>query len=126
MTLKRNKITLNVFADGVVVVVTVRTPSTLEMPTNETLRRASRWVKENGLTLVHKTEAVLIIEKRLFTPRNLIHSEEQTILWATNVRWLGVQVDRGLRYVGHVRKTTEKQQTTTAAALARLMPKYGR
>lgn len=88
---------------------------------NESLRHASKWLEENRLKLaIHKTEAVLVTDKRLFTPPNIVLQGE-IISWIKDVRYLGVQIDRGLRYVAHVIKTTEKA-AATAAALARLMP----
>lgn len=109
------------FADDVAVVVTARTTGTLEISANESLRRTSKWLSENGLQLaVHKTEAVLVTDKRLFAPPNLALAGER-IPWKRDARYLGVQVDSGLRYVEHVIRATEKA-ATTAAALARLMP----
>ena len=90
------------FSDDVAVVVTARTTGTLEIPANESLRRASKWLNENGL------KPTLILEG-------------ENIPWTKDLRYFGVQVDGGLRHVEHVIKTTEKA-ATTAAALARLMP----
>lgn len=112
------------FADDVAVVVTARTTRTLEVLANETTRRANNWLKANGLDLaVHKTEAVLITNKRAFTPP-MLALESEIVPWSKSVRYLGVQIDSGLRYADHVLKTAEKA-SSTAAALARLMPNIG-
>lgn len=112
------------FADDAAVVVTASTTDTLEVLTNETIRRASMWLNANGLDMaVHKTEAVLITDKRAFTPPELI-LEEEIVPWSRSVRYLGVQIDGGLRYADHVTTIAEKA-ATTATALARLMPNIG-
>lgn len=112
------------FADDVGVVVTARSTKILEVVANECLRRTSRWLKANGLKIAaHKTEAILITDRRLFTPPTLV-LEGQVVHWAKSLRYLGVQLDSGLRYTEHVNKTAEKA-ATTAAALARLMPNIG-
>ena len=112
------------FADDVAVLVTARTTATLEIMANESLRRVSNWLKENGLELaVQKTEAVLITDKRVFTPPTLM-LEGQKVPWKKSLRYLGIQLDSSLRYADHVIRTTDNA-ATAAAILGRLMPNIG-
>lgn len=68
------------FADDVVMVMTARTTKVLEVVVNESFHRASRWLSECGLDLaVHKTEAVLITDRRKFVaPRLMLDSQNVT------------------------------------------------
>lgn len=112
------------FADDVAVVATARTTQILEIKMNECMRRASEWLRDNGLELaLHKTEAVLITDKRLFTSPTLSLDGEM-VPWKKSVKYLGVQLDAGLRYEEHTKIAAEKA-ATAAAALARLMPNIG-
>ena len=112
------------FADDAGIVATAISTQTLEIIANECLRRASKWMRENGLAIsVQKTEALLITDKRIFTPPSLV-LEGQTVPWSKSLRYLGVQLDNGMKYTEHIKNIAEKA-STTAAALARLMPNIG-
>lgn len=112
------------FADDVAVVATARTTQTVEILINESMRRANGWLRANGLELaLHKTEAVLITDKRLFTPPDL-SLDGETVPWKKSLKYLGVQLDTGLRYAEQTQIASEKA-AKTAAALARLMPNVG-
>lgn len=79
------------FCDDVGMVVISRTTQTLEVVANESLRRASKWLSENGLTLAtNKTEAVLITDKGIFTTPS-IAIEGEVIQWQKSLRYLGAQ-----------------------------------
>ena len=69
--------------------MTARTTQLLEIVANESLRRASRWLKESGLELaVHKTEAVLIIDRREFkTPKTNVGWPESDLAEIHQVSW---------------------------------------
>lgn len=109
------------FADDVVIVVTARDTSTLEVLTSEALRRVRNWMSQNGLDLaLHKIEAVLITDRRKFDPP-VIKLDDQKVSLRDSLRYLGVQLDRGLKFKEQVANAAEKA-ATTAVALARLMP----
>ena len=74
------------FADDAGIVATAISTQTLEIIANECLRRASKWMRENGLAMaVQKTEALLITDKRIFTPPSLV-LEGQTVPWSKSDR----------------------------------------
>lgn len=109
------------FADDVAMVATARTTHLLEIVANESLRPASSWLKESGLEpAVHKTEAVLITDKREFIAPWLM-LDGQDLTWQKPIRYLGVQTDSGLRFTQHVNIVSDKA-AAVAVALARLMP----
>lgn len=112
------------FADDIAVVATASKTEQLEIEVNDSLDRIHRWLKMKNLQLaVHKTEAVLITDKRSFTyPKIVLDGTE--IKWSKSLRYLGVQIDKKLNFKEHIHAVVVKAQTTVAK-LARVMPNIG-
>ncbi|KAL4082641.1 hypothetical protein QTP88_029702 [Uroleucon formosanum] len=74
-----------------------------------------------GLQLAHhKSEAVLLTNRRAFTPPRLEVSGHPIVI-TKSVRYLGMTLDQRLTFAPHV-DTVAKKAARSAAALARLMP----
>ncbi|MBV2145438.1 MAG: hypothetical protein KTM48_01705, partial [Wolbachia endosymbiont of Pissodes strobi] len=115
---------LNGFADDVALVATGRSTEILELAVNDSMRRIQEWLNLSGLKLaVHKTEAVLITERRVFRTPILILGKDRIPLKRSG-KYLGVQLDSRLKFNDHVKLMVEKSMAT-AKNLSKLMPNIG-
>ena len=70
-----------------------------------------------------KTKALLITDRRSFKYLKIVHGEHE-IEWKKSIKYLGVQLDRSLRFGEHLQIATVKA-IQCGAALTRLMPNIG-
>ena len=84
------------FADDTLVVCQAHNVDILELRVNESLRRVKRWLDGRGLQMaLHKTEAVLVTDRRSFsTPKIILEGTE--VKWKNQLTHLGVELDRKL------------------------------
>lgn len=55
------------YADNAAIVLKANTAEVLEIIANDSLRRGSRWLENRGLEMTgHKTEALLVTDRRIF------------------------------------------------------------
>ena len=73
----------------------------------EALEEAEEWYDRNRLKLnTSKTVAIQISRRRQQTARKLI--QDQPIPWQKSVKYLGVNIDKRLRFTQHVNSTLQK------------------
>ena len=109
------------FADDSLLLAWEDDEDLLEMKVNESLFLLERWLKKKKLQLaVHKTEAVLITDRRKFKYPNIYIGKEK-IEWKKQLTYLGVEIDHKLSFGPHIVKVCEKA-LKTASTLARIMP----
>lgn len=112
------------FADDAAVVATAETTAQLEIIINDCMDRAYHWLNGRGFKLsIHKTEAVLITERRVFNWPDLVINGQE-IKWSKSVTYLGMKLDERLTFTDHINMVVGKA-ASTAASLARLMPNVG-
>lgn len=109
------------FADDLAVIGIARTGPLLEVALNPTLAAIDDWMSRRGLQLAHhKSEAVLLTNRRAFAPPRLVVGGHPIDL-AKSLRYLGVILDRHLTFSPHI-EAVAKKAARSAVALARLMP----
>jgi len=112
------------FADDLAIVGVASSSQALEDLVNPVLRNIDLWMNGRGLQLAHqKSEAVMLTKKWAFTPPRLSIGGHQIPI-SKHVRYLGVILDTRLTFAKHV-ETVAKIASTSATALARLMPNIG-
>ena len=70
-----------------------------------------------------KTEALLVIDRKSFQYPRIVLGEHE-VEWKTSIKYLGVQLDRRLSFVEHL-KIAAAEAIQCGANLARLMPNIG-
>ena len=109
------------FADDALFLVWDDDERLLEMKTNTGLLLIKRWMDSRGLKLaLHKTEAVLMTDRRVFY-KPVIRLGNETIEWSKQLRYLGVELDHKLSFGPHIMKITKRVLETTTQ-LSRIMP----
>lgn len=110
------------YADDLAVVITGWTEEELIRDAEETLSVIERWFKKKELEIAfHKTEAT--ITKGRYTIKRLEFSfGNHKIQTQQALRYLGVMIDRNLRYSAHAQYVVEKAERSITA-LKRIMPK---
>ena len=112
------------FADDAFVVCAADDVRILELRINESLWRAKRWLDGRGFKMTReKTEALLVMDRRSFQHPRIVLGEHE-VEWKTSIKYLGVQLDRRLNFVEHL-KIAAAKATQCGANLARLMPNIG-
>ena len=116
--------TIVAYADDIAVMISGKSPAELQQRSNEALRRVGNWLRSAGLQLaVHKTEAIFFTRRR--NPQlPELRLEGVAIPYANALRYLGVWLDRRLRFNTHIEKASAKA-AVTSEQLARLMPNIG-
>jgi hypothetical protein len=112
------------FADDVAVVIEGKTALDLQYIGNEALQRVKDWLDRAGLELaVQKTKAVMFSRRRRpLLPRLLLEGFEVPL--SKSMRYLGIQLDGGLRFGEHIELAAAKA-SGAALQLGRLMPNVG-
>ena len=91
---------------------------------NETLWRTKRWLDSRGLKIAPKnTKDLLVMDRRSFQYPKIDFGEHEGV-WKTNIKYLGVQLDRRLGFGQHLQIATAKT-IQCGANLAWLMPNIG-
>lgn len=109
------------YADDLAITVEATTELEAELNANKTLEAVSTWMTSAGLALApHKSESIALTGRKKIGPIKLILNECQ-ILLADSVRYLGVQLDKGLRGTHHLRTATAKA-AKVAGTLAKILP----
>ena len=112
------------YADDIALVVSQQESELVEIVTNDSLSRCSRWLTNNGLQLaVAKTEAILVTDRRKFKIPN-ITLQNNEVKFSRSLCYLGVQLDDKLSFKPHINIVRNKAMRT-AASLARIMPNCG-
>lgn len=112
------------FADDVAVVSVHKIPFVIEERLEEAFNTIEGWMSEHGLQLAaEKSEALVITNKRV---RNEIsvHCAGHTIESKKSLRYLGVQIDKKLRFQEHAELVAERA-AKSARQLGYLMPNTG-
>lgn len=112
------------FADDLAVLVSSRNEEEMMALVNQTLQKVAEWMEDTGLSVAaHKTEATLLTGRR--RPREIKFSlMGEDISPQTSIKYLGVRLDKELRFAPHVEEVAAKAERTMAA-LSRLMPNTG-
>ena len=112
------------FADDALVVCAADDVGILELPINESLRRAKRWLDRRGLKMApEKTEALLVTDRRSFLYPRIVLGEHD-VEWRTSIKYLRLQLDCRLSFGEHL-KITAAKAIQCGAGLARLIPNIG-
>lgn len=112
------------YADDIALINIQPTSELIQIVGNDSLRRCSHWLRKHGLQLAaHKTEAILVTNKRKFIPPRL-RQQDVDITLSKSLCYLGVQLDDKLNFCQHI-KNIRNKAIRTATTLARLMPNIG-
>ncbi|XP_052738128.1 uncharacterized protein LOC128198188 [Bicyclus anynana] len=112
------------FADDLALVVAARTDQLLMKRTNRALDIINKWMIGKHLKLApEKTEAIMLSGRKRHGPLTF-NIDGVEIKPCDKLRYLGVWLDRSLRFDKHVVQTAEKAEKL-AAALTQLMPRKG-
>lgn len=88
------------------------------------LGRIEKWMTETGLTIApEKSEMVALIGKKKCRPLNIYIAGEK-IIEKNNVKYLGVILDKSLKFGAHLEYVAAKA-AKTITALSRIMPRVG-
>lgn len=109
------------FADDALFLVWDDDERLLELKVNTGLFLIKRWMDSRGLKLaLHKTEAVLMTDRRVFR-KPVIRLSNEIIEWKKQLRYLGVELDHKLSFGPHIMRITQRALETTTQ-LSRIMP----
>jgi hypothetical protein len=109
------------YADDLAIVVTASTREDMILKGNETLHSTKLWMAANKLIIAEeKTVATILNRKRKLEgiSFSLGNCRINPAPW---VKYLGVTLDRGLRFGRHIKEVTEKA-AKTAKALGSILP----
>lgn len=121
---KPREVQLVAYADDVAVLVSAHAVPDLEVAATDTIERLQIWMEERGLTLApHKSEAVIFSGRRAVDLPE-IEIRGHLVPLTRSVKYLGVIMDRNLRFSTHV-KTVAERAAAAATAVGRLMPNMG-
>jgi hypothetical protein len=94
--------TITGYADDILITATGRNVRHLGQRTNRLLQKAEDWAAEAGISFnPQKTEAILVTNKRKISEPTLILGGER-ISYGNSLTYLGVEIDRHLRFQSHV------------------------
>jgi hypothetical protein len=113
------------YADDLAIVVTASTREDMILKGNETLHSTKLWMAANKLIIAEeKTVATILNQKRKLEgiSFSLGNCRINPAPW---VKYLGVTLDRGLRFGRHIKEVTEKA-AKTAKALGSILPNVNR
>ena len=111
------------FADDIALVARARTSAKVQEMMNDALERTASWLDRAGLEVaVHKTELVVFTSKYEAPPA--IELRGTQLVPSNTIKYLGLQIDRRLTFLPHVRAAAEKA-SRVVDQLARLMPNVG-
>jgi hypothetical protein len=113
-----NEVGMVCYADDLAISISARTSREIIAKTNRTLHAINLWMKANKLQLApEKTEAIIINRKKKITNISFV-MEGVRIKPVKRVKYLGMVLDAGLNYGGHIAYATEKAQKTSKALCA--------
>ncbi|KAI5751823.1 hypothetical protein M8J77_011204 [Diaphorina citri] len=116
--------TLIAYADDLAVVIKAKTEEELERKSNEILAKIKQWMTEKQLEIAPtKSEAITLIGKKRCRPLK-IEIEGQAIEEKPSIKYLGVMLDKSLKFGPHVDYVSERA-ANSMSSLARIMPRVG-
>ena len=96
------------FADDLLVVCAADGVRIPELRINESLWWVNRWLDARGLEMtLEKTEALLVTEKRSFSPPQILLRRLE-VQWSRTLKYLGMQLDRRLSFGEHLKIASAK------------------
>ncbi|XP_026686460.1 uncharacterized protein LOC113471478, partial [Diaphorina citri] len=117
-------VTLIAYADDLSVVITGKNEGEIELKANETTRLVTSWMREKKLTIApEKSELIVLSGKKKCRPLNIEISGTR-LIEKNQVKYLGVVLDKSLKFGPHLEYVIEKAGKTTKA-LSRIMPNVG-
>lgn len=112
------------YADDLAVIITAENEEILEQKALLVLGRIVKWMTETGLTIApEKSKMVALIGKKKCRPLNIYIAGEK-IIEKNNVKYLGVILDKSLKFGAHLEYVAAKA-AKTITALSRIMPRVG-
>ncbi|KAI5745079.1 hypothetical protein M8J76_008121 [Diaphorina citri] len=112
------------YADDLSVLVKGIDEETLEQKAQVTLNRIEAWMLDRGLTIApEKSEMIALIGRKKCRPLN-IQINGNRICEKPNIKYLGVILDKSLRFGAHMDHVASKAARVTTA-LSRIMPRIG-
>lgn len=112
------------YADDLAVVITGHTETQIEDKAKVTLQKISRWMNNTNLQIApEKTEVVILSGRKKCRPLN-IQVMGKTITVKSEVKYLGVVLDKNLRFNHHLKQVTAKADRLTSN-LVKIMPRAG-
>lgn len=119
-----SNVRLIAFADDVAIAATAHNSTLLEDLVNPVFEKVNTWMNNNGLTIApEKSECVILTGKYgQHIPKLSVNGCQ--IMVKKEIRYLGVQLDTRLSFVGHAIKVSMGAKKG-ATALGRLMPNVG-
>lgn len=110
------------FADDLALVITGRTPDSIEMKAEQALWIITGWMNKKGLEIAtHKTEAILLSGRKKCRTLNIQINNTEIEIKKT-LKYLGVIMDKNLSFRPHVEHITEKARRTISA-LDKILPR---
>jgi hypothetical protein len=95
-------------SDDLAIVVTASTKEDMILEGNETLHRTKLWMAANNLTIAEEKTVVTILNKKWKVEEISFSLGNRRINPAPWVKYLGVTLDRGLRFGRHIKEMTER------------------
>lgn len=112
------------YADDLAMVTAARNEIEIEQKANTTLKKISEWMKEKELEIApEKTELISLTGQKRCRPLK-IEIEGKEIEQKTKIKYLGVILDKNLKFGPHVEYVSEKANKAISA-LTRIMPRIG-
>lgn len=108
-------VSLVCYADDLAIVVTATTREDMILEGNETLHRTKLWMAANNLIITEEKTVVTILNKKWKVEEISFSLGNRRINPAPWVKYLGVTLDRGLRFGRHIKEMTEKAAKTAKA-----------
>ncbi|CAH2019009.1 unnamed protein product [Acanthoscelides obtectus] len=94
------------FADDAIMVSAAASVEVLGIKVNDSLSRAKRWMECRGLQMVlDKTEALLVTDRRSYQ-NPAIEIDGYRLEWKRQITYLGVELDRRLKFGAHIQRAT--------------------
>lgn len=113
------------YADDLAIIATARTEEGLMLTINQAMEKVSSWIRSHDLKLApEKTEAVLLIGRKIPREPITFQIEGVTIVPSNSIKYLGVTLDEGMTYREHIDRTAVKAKKVMSM-LTRLMPRKG-
>lgn len=112
------------YADDLAIMVKEKDRNRLEDKCSYAIYRVLTKLKEIGLKVaVKKTEVMLMLSKRTINEIN-VHIEDAILPSKTEVKYLGVTLNKGLSMTTHIKRSTERA-LKVLSAMSRIMPRVG-
>lgn len=101
------------YADDLALVVTARKHRVLQNKTNTAIEKVIEWLSERSLQLAEeKTEAIMLTDRRK-VQKLKIKVGETTITPKKCIKYLGLWIDKLLKFDQHIYQTTKKAEIYT-------------